>query len=150
MEKKMRIMVVDDEERFLVSTKKLLEKKGYTVETAAGGVEALDKLIIARPHVVILDVKMPGMDGIETLKEIKARFPLIEVIMLTGHGRVESAVIGLKSGAFDYLIKPIDVDDLIGKAEEAYRKRHQTEEKIRVAQSRTLTASAQDILRETR
>ncbi|MGA8281760.1 MAG: response regulator, partial [Desulfobacterales bacterium] len=119
MEKKMRIMVVDDEERFLASTKKLLEKKGYTVETAAGGAEALDKLIMVQPHVIILDVKMPGMDGIETLKEIKARFPLIEVIMLTGHGTVESAVTGLKSGAFDYLIKPIDVDDLLGKAEEA-------------------------------
>jgi DNA-binding NtrC family response regulator len=150
MEKKMRIMVVDDEERFLVSTKKLLEKKGYTVETAAGGAEALDKLIMVQPHVIILDVKMPGMDGIETLKEIKARFPLIEVIMLTGHGTVESAVTGLKSGAFDYLIKPIDLDDLLGKAEEAYLKRRQTEEKIRVAQSRTLTASAQDILRDTR
>ncbi|MFZ0613135.1 MAG: response regulator [Desulfobacterales bacterium] len=146
MEKKMRIMVVDDEVRFLVSTKKLLEKKGYTVETAAGGAEAIDKLLLAKPHVVILDVKMPGMDGIQTLGEIKTRFPLIEVIMLTGHGTVESAVTGLKSGAFDYLIKPIDVDELIGKAEEAYRKRRQTEEKIRVAQSRTLSASAQDIL----
>ncbi len=146
MEKKMRIMVVDDEVRFLVSTRKLLEKKGYTVETAASGAEALDKLILAKPHVVILDVKMPGMDGIQTLGEIKNRFPLIEVIMLTGHGTVESAVTGLKSGAYDYLIKPIDVDELVGKAEEAYRKRRQTEEKIRVAQSRTLTASAQDIL----
>ena len=150
MEKKMRIMVVDDEVRFLASTKKLLEKKSYTVETAASGAEALDKLIVARPHVVILDVKMPTMDGIETLTEIKARFPLVEVIMLTGHGTVESAVTGLKSGAFDYLIKPIDLDDLVAKAEEAYRKRRQTEEKIRVAQSRTLTASAQDILRDTR
>ena len=150
MERKMRIMVVDDEERFLVSTKKLLEKKGYTVETAASGTEALDRLIMVKPHVVILDVKMPGLDGIETLKEIKSRFPLIEVIMLTGHGTVESAVTGLKSGAFDYLMKPIDVDELAGKAEEAYQRRRQVEEKIRVAQARTLTASAQDILRETR
>jgi len=128
MEKKMRIMVVDDEERFLASTKKLLEKKGYTVETAAGGAEALDKLIMAQPQVIILDVKMPGMDGIETLKEIKARFPLIEVIMLTGHATLESGTQAMRKGAYDYLMKPCDIEDLVEKIKEAHEaeeiKRH--------------------------
>jgi DNA-binding NtrC family response regulator len=95
-------------------------------------------MLTAKIHVVILDMKMPEMDGIETLKEIKVRSPLTEVIILTGHGTVETAVSGLKSGAFDYLAKPIDVDDLISKAREAFDRRRQAEEKIRVARSRTL------------
>ena len=138
MERKMKILLVDDEPRFLETTRTLLEKKGYIVETAGSGAEALDKMLTAKIHVVILDMKMPEMDGIETLKEIKARSPLTEVIILTGHGTVETAVSGLKSGAFDYLAKPIDVDDLINKAREAFDRRRQAEEKIRVAQSRTL------------
>lgn len=138
MEKKMNMLLVDDEARFLETTRTLLEKKGYAVETAESGAEALDKMLTSKIHVVILDMKMPGMDGIETLKEIKARSPLTEVIILTGHGTVETAVTGLKSGAFDYLTKPIDVDDLIKKAQEAFKRRLLAEEKIRVAQSRTL------------
>jgi DNA-binding NtrC family response regulator len=138
MEHKMKILLVDDEARFLETTRTLLEKKGTIVETAGSGAEALDKMLTTKIHVVILDMKMPQMDGIETLKEIKARSPLTEVIILTGHGTVETAVSGLKSGAFDYLTKPVDVDDLIGKAREAFDRRRQTEEKIRVAQSRTL------------
>ena len=119
---KMNMMLVDDEERFLATTQKLLAKKGYDVSTAKSGIEALEKLSMQNIHVVILDVKMPGMDGIATLKEIKKRFPLIEVIMLTGHATVESAVEGLKSGATDYLMKPTDVNEIIEKAEEASRK----------------------------
>ena len=116
---KMKIMLVDDEERFLKTTKKLLEKKGYAVLTAVSGEEALEKLKIQNVHVVILDVKMPGMDGNETLKAIKTLYPLVEVIMLTGHGTMDSAIDGLKSGAFDYLVKPADIDDIMEKATEA-------------------------------
>lgn len=145
----MTIMLVDDEERFLSTTKKLLARKGYEVETAASGAEALEILATRTCHVVILDVKMPGMDGIETLKAIKRRFPLVEVIMLTGHATVESAVDGLKSGATDYLMKPTDIDDLIVKAEEAFEKRKRVEDKIRVAQSRSFMKSPRQILRET-
>jgi len=96
---KMKIMLVDDEERFLKTTKKLIEKKGYGVLTAQSGNEALEKLKLQNVHVVILDVKMPGMDGNETLKAIKSLYPLVEVIMLTGHATVDSAIVGLKSGA---------------------------------------------------
>ena len=146
---KMKMLLVDDEERFLSTTKKLLSRKGYDVLTATSGVEALEILRTHNIHVVILDVKMPGMDGIETLKAIKRTYPLVEVIMLTGHGTIDSAVEGLKSGATDYLTKPADVQDLIEKAEEAFEKRQMLEDKIRVAQSRAIGKSAREILRET-
>jgi len=146
---KMKIMLVDDEERFLTTTKKLIEKKGYDVLTASSGAEALEKLRLHNIHVVILDVKMPGMDGITTLKRIKREFPLVEVIMLTGHATVESAVDGLKSGATDYLMKPTDVGELLEKAEEAFGKRQKLEEKIRVARTRRFMKSPREILRET-
>jgi len=146
---KMKMMLVDDEERFLSTTKKLLSRKGYDVITATSGAEALEELRVHNIHVVILDVKMPGMDGLETLKAIKRTYPLVEVIMLTGHGTVDSAVEGLKSGATDYLTKPTDVQDLIEKAEEAFEKRQVLEDKIRVAQSRTIGKSAREILRAT-
>jgi DNA-binding NtrC family response regulator len=145
---KMKMMLVDDEERFLATTRKLLAKKGYEALTAASGSEALETLMNRNIHVVILDVKMPGMDGIATLKEIKHRFPLVEVIMLTGHATVESAVDGLKSGATDYLMKPVGVDELVQKAEEAFAKRLRLDEKIRMAQARKFMKSPREILRE--
>jgi DNA-binding NtrC family response regulator len=145
---KMKIMLVDDEERFLTTTQKLLTKKGVDVVTAASGTEALEVLKGRHIHVVILDVKMPGMDGNETLKQIKTHFPLVEVIMLTGHATVESAIDGLKSGATDYLMKPTDINELIKKATEAFEKRQRLEEKIRLAQARTFMKSPREILRE--
>jgi len=144
----MKIMLVDDEERFLSTTQKLLTKKGIDVVTAASGAEALETLNHKYIHVVILDVKMPGMDGNETLKKIKRQFPLVEVIMLTGHATVESAIDGLKSGATDYLMKPTEIDDLIAKAREAFRKRLALEEKILMAQSRKYMKSPREILKE--
>jgi len=144
----MKIMLVDDEERFLSTTQKLLTKKGIDAVTAASGAEALETLMHKYIHVVILDVKMPGMDGNEVLKEIKRRFPLVEVIMLTGHATVESAIDGLKSGATDYLMKPTEIDDLIAKAREAFRKRLALEEKILMAQSRKYMKSPREILKQ--
>jgi len=144
----MKIMLVDDEARFLSTTQKLLDRKGYPVITAASGEAALKILEAHLIHVVILDVKMPGMNGIETLKEIKRRFPLVEVIMLTGHATTESAIEGMKSGANDYLMKPIGVDELIEKASEAFEKRQRMEEKIRMAQARRFLKSPREILRE--
>lgn len=143
------MMLVDDEERFLSTTQKLLSRKGYEVSTATSGSEALEKLMAENIHVVVLDVKMPGLDGIATLKAIKNRYPLVEVIMLTGHATVESAVDGLKSGATDYLMKPTDIDELINKAEDAFAKRQLLEEKIRVAQARMVRRTPREILRET-
>ena len=147
--KKMKMMLVDDEERFLSTTKKLLEKKGYDAVTASSGAEALEKIRSQNIDVVILDVKMPGMDGIATLREIKRQFPLIEVIMLTGHATMESAIDGLKSGAIDYLTKPADINEIIQKAEQAFEKRQDLEEKIRVAQMRKLMKSPSQIIQET-
>ena len=146
--KDMKMMLVDDEERFLSTTKKLLARKGIDVLTATSGPEALEILREHNVHVVILDVKMPGMDGIATLKQIKRQYPMVEVIMLTGHATAESAVEGLKSGAADYLMKPTHIDELIQKAQEAYEKRQRLEEKIRVLQMRTLSGSPRHIIRE--
>lgn len=131
----MKLLLVDDEERFLKTTSKMLSQKGIKVLTARSGEDALAVLKKENIHVVIMDVKMPGMDGIATLKEIKRLFPLVEVIMLTGHGTIESAVEGLKSGATDFLTKPIGIDDLIAKVKEAFEKKRRLEEKIFMAQS---------------
>jgi len=145
---KIKMMLVDDEERFLSTTKKLLERKGLEVLTATSGGEALAMLGVQTVHVIVLDVKMPGMDGITTLKEIKRQFPLVEVIMLTGHATIESAIDGLKSGAFDYLMKPADIDEIIAKVREAHDKRQGVEEKIRVAQMRKLMKSPSEIIQD--
>ena len=142
------MLLVDDEERFLKTTQKLLAKLGYEVQTAPGGLEALEMLKRQTIHVVVLDVKMPGMDGIATLKEIKRQFPLVEVIMLTGHATVASAVEGMQSGATDYLMKPTDPDILIEKALSAFEKRLRIEEKIRMAQTRKFVKSPREILKE--
>jgi DNA-binding NtrC family response regulator len=120
---KVHIMLVDDEERFLATTAKLLVRKGFDVVTATSGAEALQELAQLLIHVVVLDVRMPGMDGITVLKEIKKRFSQVEVILLTGHATVESAVEGLSAGASDYLMKPCNLDDLTSKVNEAFAKR---------------------------
>nr|MBL0701925.1 response regulator [Desulfobacterales bacterium] len=108
------------------------------VTPAYSGQECLEKLEKNNIDVVILDIKMPGMDGIETLKEIKKRFPLVEVIMLTGHGATETAVEGMKTGAFDYLLKTDDFNDLSAKLEAARKRKEEQEERIRTAESKLL------------
>lgn len=125
----MKLLLVDDEQRFLQTTQKLLTRKGIAAETADSGEKALAVLDEKNIDVVILDVKMPGMDGIEVLRLIKERHPLVEVVMLTGHATLESAVEGLKAGAEDYLMKPCDIDSLIAKAIEAFEKRMMRTEK---------------------
>lgn len=127
------VLLVDDEERFLSTTKILLEKRGISALTAASGRDALDILGERTVDVVILDVKMPGMDGVEALRRIKRDYPLVEVIMLTGHASVESAVDGLKIGAFDYVMKPCNIPDMVAKIREAFDKRRAVAEKIRKA-----------------
>ncbi|MBW1709271.1 MAG: response regulator [Deltaproteobacteria bacterium] len=129
----LQLLLVDDEERFLETTQRLLEKRDIRTYTATNGLDALRLLDEYRIDVVILDVKMPGLDGVEVLRRIKQKKPLVEVIMLTGHASVESAVEGLKLGAFDYLMKPCDLSDLLEKAGEAHTKKQNMEEKIRKA-----------------
>jgi DNA-binding NtrC family response regulator len=127
-------MLVDDEAPFVETMTKRLAKRDLNVIAVFSGQEALETLDKYRNvDVVILDVKMPGMDGIETLKKMKAAYPLIEVVMLTAHATVESAIEGMKFGAFDYLMKPCDMEQLMGKVNEASRKKRGHEEKIREA-----------------
>ena len=117
---KLNVLLVDDEKSFLeVVTKRLLKRK-IAVETASSGEETLEKIKNNKNiEVVVLDIKMPGMDGIETLAEIKKISSQVEVIILTGHSSFESAIEGMRLGAFDYLMKPCDIDKLITKVEEA-------------------------------
>jgi DNA-binding NtrC family response regulator len=145
---KLKLMLVDDEERFLETTKKLLTKAGYEALTASSGEESLELLGMHTVHVVVLDVKMPGMDGLETLKKIKTLYPLTEVIMLTGHATVEDAVDGMKSGASDYVMKPCDINDLLGRVEQAFKRRMGIEERISMAQARSYVKSPREILRQ--
>ncbi len=129
------VMLVDDEIPFVETMTKRLEKRNLMILQAFDGEEALEKLDKNRNlDVIILDVKMPGMDGLETLNAIKNAHPLMEVIMLTGHATVESAIDGMKMGAFDYLMKPCDIEQLIAKVEEATAKKRDHEDKIRDAQ----------------
>jgi len=125
------IMLVDDEVPFVETMTKRLAKRDLTIISAHSGPEALLKLGKEdQVDVVILDVKMPGMDGIEALREIKKGHPLIEVIMLTGHATVETGIDGMKLGAFDYLMKPCDIEQLLKKVQEAKAKKDSHNEKI--------------------
>jgi two-component system, OmpR family, response regulator VicR len=133
------VLLVDDEVPFVETMAKRLAKRDLAVATAFSGGEALQKLDSAGPgriDVVILDVKMPGMDGLETLAAIKAAHPTVEVIMLTGHATVESAIEGMKSGAYDYLMKPCEMDLLMAKVGEAVAKKRDHENKIMDARVR--------------
>ena len=134
------VLLVDDEAPFVDAMTRRLNKRDLSIIPAFSGEEALERL---KEHgnieVVILDVKMPGMDGIETLQEIRKRHPLVEVIMLTGHATVESAIDGMKWGAFDYLMKPCDIEHLISKVSEAAAKKRQHENKIIEARMKEIT-----------
>jgi DNA-binding NtrC family response regulator len=124
------VLLVDDEVEFLETLMKRIRKRGVRVSGVKSGDEALAFLSNTPVDVVVLDVKMPGMDGIETLRTIKKRHPLVEVIMLTGHASVEVAIQGMELSAFDYLMKPINIDDLLYKLQDAFQKKALQEKKI--------------------
>lgn len=128
------IMMVDDEVPFVETMAKRLAKRNIRTLTAVNAKEGLEKLKDNQDlDVIILDIKMPGMDGIEALKEIKTASPLVEVIMLTGHATIESAIEAMKLGAHDFLMKPFDIEELVLKIKEAVEKKKQHEEKIEEA-----------------
>ena len=128
------VMLVDDEAPFVETMTKRLKKRELKVMNAFSGLEALEKIDKNRnTDVIILDVKMPGIDGLETLERIKKAYPIIEVIMLTGHATVENAIEGMKRGAFDYLMKPCDLEQLMLKVNEATIKKRDHENKIKEA-----------------
>ncbi|MDL2269288.1 response regulator [Desulfosarcina sp. OttesenSCG-928-A07] len=117
----MKILLVDDESDFRETLLKRMKRRNIDVEGADSGEAALEWLKQNHADVVILDVSMPGMNGIETLQAIKRHYPVIEVIMLTGHASMEVAIEGMELGAFDYLLKPMDMDELLYKAEDAFK-----------------------------
>ena len=128
------IMLVDDEVPFVETIAKRLGKRNIKTISAFSGEEGLETLKKNdKLDVVVLDVKMPGMDGLETLKKIKKASPLTEVIMLTGHATMESAIDGMKLGAYDYLMKPCDIEELVSKVEAAAQKKREHEKKIEEA-----------------
>jgi len=120
MADKIRVLMVDDEAQFRASTSKILSRKGYETTMAASGEEALRILQEKPQDVIILDIKMPGMGGHEALAQIKEICPQVQVIMLTGHGTINSARDSLFTGAFDYLTKPCDIDLLAAKINDAH------------------------------
>ena len=135
-----KVLLVDDEVPFVETMTKRLTKRDLEIYQAFSGSEALEKLDHERSiEVVILDVKMPGMDGIEALREIKKRFPLVEVVMLTGHATVETAIEGMKLGAYDYLMKPCDMEILMAKVDEAAARKRKQETKIIEARLKEIT-----------
>lgn len=118
-----KVMVVDDELDFLETIIKRLKARKIEVTGAESGQKALELLAGQDFDVMILDVKMPDMDGIETLREVKKKKPLTEVIMLTGHASVESGIQGMQLGAFDYVMKPVALDELLEKMRQAYERK---------------------------
>ena len=135
------VMLVDDEKPFLEITQKRLSTRNVKAVTASSAVECLGKLADHESlDVIILDMKMPGMDGIEALRNIKKDHPLIEVIMLTGHGTMETAIKAMKKGAFDFLVKPFDIDELHHTIEEATLKKREHEEKVKIALKQEILA----------
>jgi DNA-binding NtrC family response regulator len=126
---KIRLLLVDDEIDFLAPMVKRLKRRNYQVETSTSGHGALDFIRENPVDLVILDVQMPGMDGIETLSEIKRIDPSIGVVMLTGHANIEAAIAGMELGAFDYLMKPMNFDELVYKLQDVYRDKQLREER---------------------
>jgi len=135
------VLIVDDEEAFVEALRRRLTRRSLEVDTAFSGTEALEKLRHKRDiDVVVLDVKMAGMDGIETLREIKAARPLVEVILLSAHTTVEAAIEGIKLGAFDYLLKPCDMTQLVDQIARAKQRKNRQEQKIMEARIKEITA----------
>jgi DNA-binding NtrC family response regulator len=117
--KQLDVLIIDDEVSFSEVLKKRLTKRGFMVRTAGNGREGLEALREKQADVIVLDMRMPEMDGVETFRAIKELDPAAEVIFLTGHVDTDTACIGLEMGAFDYCLKPIDIDTLHDKVMDA-------------------------------
>lgn len=125
------VLLVDDEEYYREALARRLSRRGLKVSEAADGEAALGLLSREAPDVVVLDVKMPGLDGLEVLARIKTLRPLTEVILLTGHAHLETSITGLERGAFDYLLKPVPLEELVEKIHDAWEKKSVQERKIK-------------------
>ena len=124
-----KILLVDDEIVFTGNMSKLLTTRGYRVTAVNSGAEAINALQEADFDVVVLDLKMPGMDGLTTLQEIQKLGLFTQTLILTGHGSIDTALEAVKFGAYDYLTKPCDIDDLVEKIEGAWTKKDGTQRK---------------------
>jgi DNA-binding NtrC family response regulator len=127
---KINLLIVDDEEQFLSSISKSLEVRDFNVIAVNRGEKAIEAARSTPIDVALVDLKMPGIDGEETLKKLKAEHRWMEVIILTGHGTVDSAVECTKSGAYSYIQKPCDLDHLLEALKSAYKKRVMNKKKI--------------------
>jgi two-component system, OmpR family, response regulator len=127
MATKPRVLVVDDEERFRTTLTKMLKAQGLAARGAASGEEALEQLKAGPCDVVLLDIRMPGMGGLAALSAIKAADPLVEVIALSGHASLDAAMDLMQRGAYDYLLKPCPVDEVLAKIESAWEKKQEKE-----------------------
>lgn len=144
-----RLLIVDDEQDFVETLVNRFTKRNFDVVGVNSGEQALEAMQNKYYDVVVLDIKMPGgMDGIETLREIKRLQPLAEVILLTGHGTVETSIEGMKLGAFDYILKPAKFEGLFEKIAEAYQRKQKQDEKIRKANVQELTRFPGRVLKQ--
>ena len=116
-----KVLLVDDEEEFISTLAERLALRGIQADTATDGESALNKIEAEIPDLVVLDVRMPGLDGLEVLKRIKIISSRIPVILLTGYGSTKEGIEGMRLGAFDYLMKPINIDELIEKMNAAIK-----------------------------
>jgi DNA-binding response OmpR family regulator len=117
--KNLKILLVDDEEEFVTTLAERLELRGLQARAALNGEAALQMIEADTPEIVILDIMMPGMGGFEVLRRIKAQHPQLPVILLTGRGSTKEGIKGMQLGAFDYLMKPLNIEELIKKMQEA-------------------------------
>ncbi|MFH1216902.1 MAG: response regulator [Pseudomonadota bacterium] len=121
-----KVLVVDDEVEFASALAERLELRNFSCRVCHGGVAALEEMKGNIPDVVVLDLKMPDMSGLDVLAVIKEKNPGIEVLMLTGHGSAASGVRGMEQGAFDYMMKPVDIGELVHKIKLAGEKSRST------------------------
>jgi len=121
-EKRTRVLLVDDEEEFASTLAERLTLRGFEVSVAAGGNRALEFLRDAEVEVLIIDIMMPGMNGMELLRRVKDMRPWVEALLLTGKGATREGIEGMKLGAFDYITKPVDIEHLVEKINNAAKK----------------------------
>ncbi len=117
-----KVLLVDDEKEFVSTLAERLRLRGIQADETGSGEEALRLIADATPQVVVLDLMMPGMSGLEVLRRVKSRYPQIEVILLSGIGSNKEAIEGMKLGAFDFLMKPLQIEELIEKIGKAIKK----------------------------
>ncbi|MCL4504050.1 MAG: response regulator [Deltaproteobacteria bacterium] len=135
MNKGPRILLVDDEDRFRTNLFKMLTLQGLEVSAAAGGVEALELVRLQPFDVALVDIRMPGMDGLETLARLKQLAPGLEVIMLTGHASIQAAMEINRRGGYDYLLKPCPLEELLLKIDAAYEKKLEREKRAKTGKT---------------